>query len=65
MPSFDIVSKTDMQLVDNAVNTAKKELINRYDLKDELCAIEIDKKTKLLKILWIMKNQIQKISEKT
>jgi uncharacterized protein YajQ (UPF0234 family) len=50
MPSFDIVSKTDMQLVDNAVNTAKKELINRYDLKDELCSIELDKKSKLLKL---------------
>jgi hypothetical protein len=50
MPSFDIVSKTDMQLVDNAVNTAKKDLINRYDLKDELCSIELDKKSKLLKL---------------
>ncbi|MDZ4668804.1 MAG: YajQ family cyclic di-GMP-binding protein [bacterium] len=50
MPSFDIVSKTDMQLVDNAVNTAKKDLINRYDLKDEMCSIELDKKSKLLKL---------------
>lgn len=50
MPSFDIVSKTDLQLVDNAINTAKKELINRYDLKDELCNIELDKKSKLVKL---------------
>ncbi len=50
MPSFDIVSKIDLQKIDNAINTAKKELLNRYDLKDESCAIELDKKTKLLKL---------------
>ncbi|MES2965764.1 MAG: YajQ family cyclic di-GMP-binding protein [Bdellovibrionota bacterium] len=33
MPSLDIVSELDMQEVDNAVNTAKKELTQRYDLK--------------------------------
>ncbi len=50
MPSFDIVNKIDLQKIDNAVNTAKKELQNRYDLKDELCGIELDKKGKALKI---------------
>jgi hypothetical protein len=50
MPSFDIVNKTDLQKVDNAINTAKKELINRYDLKDELCSIEFDKKMKQIKL---------------
>jgi uncharacterized protein YajQ (UPF0234 family) len=50
MPSFDIVNKIDLQKIDNAVNTAKKELQNRYDLKDELCSIELDKKNKSLKI---------------
>lgn len=33
MPSLDIVSELDMQEIDNAVNTAKKELLNRYDLR--------------------------------
>lgn len=50
MPSFDIVNKIDLQKIDNAVNTAKKELLNRYDLKDELCSIEIDKKSKSVKL---------------
>ncbi len=50
MASFDIVSKIDLQNIDNAINTAKKELINRYDLKDELCSIELDKKTKIIKL---------------
>jgi uncharacterized protein YajQ (UPF0234 family) len=33
MPSFDIVSELDEQEIDNAVNQAKKELVNRYDLR--------------------------------
>jgi len=33
MPSFDIVSKTDTQEVDNAVNQVKKEIATRYDFK--------------------------------
>ena len=32
--SFDIVSTVDMQEVDNAFQQAKKELSQRYDLKD-------------------------------
>jgi uncharacterized protein YajQ (UPF0234 family) len=50
MASFDIVNKTDLQKIDNAINTAKKELLNRYDLKDEECAIELDKKNKLIEL---------------
>ncbi len=33
MPSFDIVSKVDMQEVDNAINQAVKEIGQRYDFK--------------------------------
>jgi uncharacterized protein YajQ (UPF0234 family) len=50
MASFDIVNKIDLQKIDNAVNTAQKELFNRYDLKDELCSIELDKKSKQLRL---------------
>ena len=50
MPSFDIVNKLDLQLLDNAINTAKKELITRYDLKDSECEIELDKKSKMIKL---------------
>ncbi len=45
MPSFDIVSKVDPQTLDNAINTAKKELATRYDLRDTKGGIEFDKKT--------------------
>jgi uncharacterized protein YajQ (UPF0234 family) len=33
VPSFDVVSKLDMQEVDNAVNQTKKELGTRYDFR--------------------------------
>lgn len=41
--SFDIVSQVDMQEVDNAFQQARKELNQRYDLKDADCEIELDK----------------------
>ena len=50
MASFDIVSKIDLQKIDNAINTAEKELVNRYDLKDAECSIELNKKDKIVKI---------------
>lgn len=33
MPTFDIVSKLDQQEIDNALNTAKKEIATRFDFK--------------------------------
>ncbi|WP_162051484.1 YajQ family cyclic di-GMP-binding protein [Pontibacter pamirensis] len=44
MASFDIVSKVDPQTMDNAVNTARKEIMNRYDFRDTKGSIEYDKK---------------------
>jgi cyclic-di-GMP-binding protein len=44
MPSFDLVSKVDLQNLDNAVNTASKEIKNRYDFKGNHVVIELDKK---------------------
>ena len=32
MPSFDVVSRTDVMEVDNAVNGVKREIKQRYDL---------------------------------
>ncbi len=34
MPSFDIVSKTDLAEVDNAINSAMREITSRYDFKN-------------------------------
>ena len=44
MPSFDIVSKVDLQTLDNAVNTAKKEISNRFDFRGSHVEINLDKK---------------------
>lgn len=41
--SFDIVSNLDLQEVDNSVNQAKKEVVNRYDLKSTKSEIALDK----------------------
>jgi cyclic-di-GMP-binding protein len=40
VPSFDVVSKLDMQEVDNAVNQTKKELGTRYDFRGTSTEIE-------------------------
>ena len=34
MPSFDIVSQTDLAEVDNAINGSMREITNRYDFKN-------------------------------
>ena len=43
MPSFDVVSKLDLQEVDNAVNQARKELATRYDFRGSKSRIDWDK----------------------
>jgi len=47
MPSFDIVVKTDLQEVDNAINQAQKELVQRYDFRGSKSKIEWDKKNEV------------------
>jgi len=44
MPSFDIVSKVDIQTLDNAVNVTRKELENRFDFKGSHLSVNLDKK---------------------
>lgn len=40
--SFDVVSKVDMQEVDNAVNQTRKEINQRYDFKNSKTQINIE-----------------------
>lgn len=40
MPSFDIVSETDMQEVDNVLQNVMREVDQRYDFKGSKCSIE-------------------------
>ena len=48
--SFDIVSTVDIQEVDNAYQQAKREISQRYDLKDSGAEITLDKQNKTLGI---------------
>lgn len=50
MPSFDIVSKVELQALDNAVNVTTREISNRFDFKGAHVLIELDKKTFQLKL---------------
>lgn len=45
MPSFDIVSKVEMQEVDNAVNQAVKEIAQRYDFKGSKSEVTLEKES--------------------
>jgi uncharacterized protein YajQ (UPF0234 family) len=44
MPSFDIASAVDLQILDNAINTVKKEIATRYDFRDTVVKVELNKK---------------------
>jgi uncharacterized protein YajQ (UPF0234 family) len=44
MPSFDIASKVDLQTLDNAINTVKKEISGRFDFRDSPVVVELNKK---------------------
>lgn len=51
MPSFDIVSTFDMQEVDNAVNTVKRDISTRYDLKGTQAKIDLNKTEKSITLV--------------
>lgn len=63
MPTFDIVSKVDFQLLDNAINNAKKEIINRYDFNGSKTEIEYDKKLNVINILTENDMRVKAISD--
>ena len=50
MPSFDIVSRIDMQEVDNAVNITTKTILTRYDFRNSKTEIRLDKKEKKIHV---------------
>jgi hypothetical protein len=49
--SFDVVSEVDLQEVDNAVNQAMKEISQRYDFKNSISKVTLNKTTKELEIV--------------
>ena len=49
--SFDIISEADLQEVDNAVNQAKKEIIQRFDFKGSKSSIEYNRDEKKINLV--------------
>jgi len=48
MPSFDIVSESDMVALKNAIDMASRQVGNRYDFKGTSAAVELDEKNKTI-----------------
>ena len=49
--SFDITSTVDLQEVDNAVNQARKEIVQRYDFKGSKSSIELKRAENLIELI--------------
>ena len=63
MPSFDVVSKFDMQEVDNAVNMVKRDIANRFDFKGSSADLELNKNENSIKLKADNEYQIKAISD--
>jgi len=51
MPSFDVVSRVDMQEMDNAINQVKKEIATRFDFRGSKTSLELDRKEGKIQVL--------------
>ncbi len=50
MPSVDVVSRVDVQAIDNAVNNTKREVTSRFDFRNVETEIDFDRKTKKIHV---------------
>ena len=51
MPSVAVVSKVDLQALDNAINNVKREISTRFDFKNVKSEITFDRKAKSIHIV--------------
>lgn len=51
MPSLDVVSTVDLQLLDNAVNNTKREIASRFDFRGIKSEVNLDRKEKKIQII--------------
>ncbi|MFC1968245.1 YajQ family cyclic di-GMP-binding protein [Chloroflexota bacterium] len=51
MPSVDVVSRVDLQALDNASNNVKREIYTRFDFKNVESDITLDRKEKRIHIV--------------
>jgi len=65
MPSFDVVSRTDLAEVDNALNGVAREIKQRFDLVNTKCAIvRSDDTLTLTADTSMMMNQVEELLRK-
>ena len=63
MPSFDISSEVDMVALKNAVDTASKQITNRYDFKGTAAKIELNEKDNLITLLGDSDFQLDQVKD--
>ena len=63
MPSFDVVSKFDMQELDNAVNMVKRDIANRFDFKGSSAGLELNKNENSIKLKADNEYQIKAVAD--
>lgn len=63
MPSFDITSEVDMVALKNAVDTASKQITNRYDFKGTAAKIELNEKDNLITLLGDSDFQLDQVKD--
>lgn len=63
MPSFDIVSRVEMNEVDNTINNTLKQIATRYDFRGSKTEINLDKKTNKIHIVAEDKMKMDAIKE--
>ncbi len=63
MPSFDVVSRVDMQEMDNAVNNSAKEIQTRYDLRGSKWELTLDRKEGKVRLVAEDKMKVKAIQD--
>jgi uncharacterized protein YajQ (UPF0234 family) len=61
--SFDVVSEINLQVVDDAVNVALKEIQNRFDFKGVTVSIELKRADKSLELAAPTEMKIQQVKD--
>ena len=61
--SFDIVSEVNLQIVDDAINVALKEIQNRFDFKGVTVTIELKRNDKALELCAPSEMKIQQVKD--
>lgn len=63
MPSFDISSEVDMVALKNAIDTAGKQITNRYDFKGTSAKVELNEKDSLITLFGDNDFQLDQIKD--